>query len=410
MKKNVLKITLITAVSILAYSCSSDDDTAQPVINEDTVTKTQVIENYASIVYQSYLDSQNSAISMQTAINTFVATPNETNFTSAKNAWLAAREFYGQTEVYRGSNGPIDQPDESWSINNEGQMNAWPIDESYIDYVEAGTEEYAGDFNSIIGDNSITISEATIASLNEGGANENEKAISSGWHAIEFLLWGQDNSLPSANLPGLRSFTDYTTATNADRRAQYLQVSTNLLINDLQTLVSTWNTGGTYRTVFTNLNENIALKQLITGAFFIAGDELSFERMIVAVDSAGGISGLGQEDEHSCFSDNTNRDVYTNAKGVYNVIFGEYSIISGASFYDLVKQANPTQAAALKVSADTMLAKVTTLGNSTEPFDLLITQETSTDTNLGLVMQAAIALQELGDVVSASATAIGISL
>ena len=53
--------------------------------------------------------------------------------------------------------------------------------------------------------------EALTAANEEGG----ETNISTGWHAIEFLLWGQDLS---ATGPGARPATDYTTAPNAERR------------------------------------------------------------------------------------------------------------------------------------------------------------------------------------------------
>lgn len=409
MKTNTLKAIFTAFFILIVCACSSDDDDAT-TITPETVTKNAVIENYASLVYQSYLDSYTSATTMQTAINTFITTPTQSNFTNAKNAWLAAREIYGQTEAYRECNGPIDTDESAvspWGLANEGQLNAWPIDESYIDYVAVGTEDYANNYTSIISDTSITINESTIASLNE---NTNDKSISTGWHAIEFLLWGQDNTMPSEDNAGLREFTDYTTATDADRRGLYLQTATNLLIDDLQALVNTWNTGGTYRTVFSGLDENIALRQLINGAFFIAGDELSSERIVAPVDSTDGIGGLGQEDEHSCFSDNTHRDIFANAKGVYNVVFGEYGTVSGVSFYDLVKQANPTQAAKLKTASDEAMAKVNAIANNTQPFDYLITQESSTDSNLGVVMQSVKALQDWADEISASAAAIGISL
>ena len=406
MKTNLLKSTFIIALTLSLFSCSSDDD-SNTTDSANNVSKSDVINNYGDIVYQTYLDSYNSSVTMQSAINTFIATPNQTNFDLAKTSWLTAREFYGLTETFRETNGPIDTESDSWSLGTEGQMNAWPIDESYIDYVASGTEDYANNYDSIISDTTISIDQTTISGLNEG---QNDKSISTGWHAIEFLLWGQDNTMPSENLPGLREFTDYTIATNANRRALYLQVATNLLVSDLNALTTTWATGGTYRTVFNDLNQDIALQQLINGAFFIAGDELSSVRIIAPVDSTDGIGGLGQEDEHSCFSDNTHRDIYANAKGVYNVVFGAYSAIDGASFYDLVKQVNPTQAAALKAAADNAMEKVNAIANNAQPFDYLITLESSTDSNFGVVMQSVQALQDWADEISASATTIGISL
>ncbi|WP_054852772.1 imelysin family protein [Olleya sp. ITB9] len=408
MKTNFFKTTLVLGLSLSIFSCNNDDDT----ITEDSnaVSKSDVTATYGNLVYQTYLDSYNSALDMQSVIEDFIATPTEDSFSAAKQAWLDAREFYGLTEAFREATGPVDTESETWSLGTEGQMNAWPIDESYIDYVAAGTEEYANDYDSIIGDDTITIDQATLANYNEGFNVEQEKSISTGWHAIEFLLWGQDNTMPVDDLPGTRAFTDYTTADHADRRALYLQTATDLLVSDLNALTTTWATGGTYRAVFESLDQEIALKQLINGAFFIAGDELSSERIIAPVDSTDGIGGLGQEDEHSCFSDNTHRDIYANAKGVYNVIFGEYSTVSGASFYDLVKQANPTQAAILKTAAENAMEKVNAIANNAQPFDYLITLESSTDSNFGVVMQSVVALQEWADEISASATAIGISL
>lgn len=405
--KKLNYLLLLLSVFVLTYACSDDDTGGEKTLE---ITQTEVIANHADIVYTSYLDSYNSAVTMQTAISDFLETPNADGFTAAKDAWLAAREIYGLTEVYRETNSPVDVEESTtapWGIANEGQMNAWPIDESYIDYVSTGTEAYAGSYTSIISDITITIDEATLAALNE---DDSDKSISTGWHAIEFLLWGQDNTSPADNQPGQREFTDYTTADDFERRGDYLTAVTSLLISDLNNLVTTWAEGGTYRTAFESLDEEVALQQLINGAFFIAGDELSAERMIAPVDSTDGVDGSGQEDEHSCFSDNTHRDVFANAQGVYNVVFGSYETISGASFYDLVSQVDEEQAAKLKEASDEAMAAVNVIANNAQPFDYLITQESSTDADFGPVMLAVVALQAWGDEISASASIIDINL
>ncbi len=404
MKKTITFI----ALSLLIMACSSDDDTNTTA--PDVVTEAQVLSNYATIVHQSYLDSYTAALELQTAVNTFLASPSAATFDAAKIAWLAAREPYGQTEAYRFANGPIDAEGTApWVIGNEGQLNAWPLEEALIDYVLLGSEaQGAGIFDFNIVSSDRTIDAASIISLNEFEGNE--AAISTGWHAIEFLLWGQDNSDPADATAGLREFTDYTTLENANRRAQYLRTATNLLVNDLNDLVVTWANGGLYRTEFESLEPSVALRQIITGPFTMAGDELSSERMIAPVDSEGGLNGWGQEDEHSCFSDNTHRDIFTNAQGVDNVIFGRYGTITGPSFYDLVQQENPEQAEALLAASENARALVAAVANNTQPFDFLILQESSQDTNRGVVLQAADALITYGDVISASATAIGINL
>ncbi|MEM9000618.1 MAG: imelysin family protein [Bacteroidota bacterium] len=389
---------LVFSIAIV-HSCS-----------EKGITEEDVVSNYAEIVAKSYKDSYQEALKMQTSINAFLENPTEKGLTAAKIAWLQAREPYGQTEVFRETNSPVDvEKSETapWGIANEAQMNAWPIDESYIDYAAEGTESHAGYYTSIIADTSVVITTALLRNLNE---KDTDKSISTGWHAIEFLLWGQDLTLPEENKPGMRTYTDYTSAPEAERRGQYLRVATDLLLADLKKLADTWGEGGTYRTIFESLETNQALSQLVHGAFFMAGDELSSERMIAPVDSTDGIDGSGQEDEHSCFADNTHRDIYANMLGINNVLFGTYDTITGPSFYDLIKQTDAEQAAKLKVAADEAMARVQAIADHSNPFDYLITQESSSDTEFGPVMQAVVALQELGDQISVSGNTIGISL
>ncbi len=388
----------LSASALLMFTNCSSDDNNTPIT--PPATKAAVIQNYTNIVYQSYKDSYDRAVELQTAINTFTDTPTEANFTSAKNAWLTAREPYGQTEVYRETNGPIDTPDGG----TEGQINAWPLDENYIDYVRDGSGGVTS--NGIINDTSITIDEATLIGANEGGTGVPEKNISTGYHAIEFLLWGQDFADPSNGLAGQRPYTDYVTGAigtnqNQDRRATYLKVVTDILVKDLKALVDTWVEGGTYRTTFLALPEDTALKNIINGAFFISGNELAVERMSVAVEQS-------QEDEHSCFSDNTHRDINGNALGVNNVIFGRYGNITGASFYDLVNLTDPIQAEKLKVAADNATAKVNVIVNSDSKFDILIGQETISSP--GVILEAVGALQTQAAEISAAASSINIEL
>ncbi|MEM6863737.1 MAG: imelysin family protein [Bacteroidota bacterium] len=377
---------------------------------EPGTSREEVISNYANMVHQSYSDSYQNALAMQKTIGRFLENPTEEGLKMAKSSWLEARDIYGKTEVYRETNSPVDveySETNPWGIANEGQMNAWPIDESYIDYAAEGTEAYAGFYTSVIGDTTVHITPELLVDLNE---KDTDKSISTGWHAIEFLLWGQDNTLPKENMPGMRQFSDYTSAPNAERRGQYLEVVTALLIADLKKLVDTWAVGGAYRTIFENLDTETALTQLVNGAFFLAGDELSSERMIAPVDSTDGVDGSGQEDEHSCFADNTHRDIYVNMVGINNVIFGTYDTISGPSFYDLVLEVDKKQANLLKQAADKAMTSVTVIADHEQPFDYLITQETSSDTHFGPIMQSVAALQELGNEISVSANILGINL
>ena len=405
MKKLTLKIAAVAAIFVSVWSCNSEDES-----NPAVITKQAVIENYANIVYQNYKDSYDSAVEMQTAITSFTENPTQAGLDEVKSKWLAAREIYGQSEVFRGSDGPIDSASgESWVIDNEGQMNAWPLDEGYIDYVTSTSTAYAGDYSGGIIAGTTEITEDYLIGQNEG---INDKSISTGWHAIEFLIWGQDETDPSEVLAGQRPLTDYTTDALEERRKTYLNVVTSILVKDLNDLVNTWANGGTYYNVFMNLSEDDAISRIMSGPFFLANEELAEERMTKPADLTDGINNSGQEDEHSCFADNTHRDVVTNAQGIVNVIFGEYGTISGASVYDLIEQENATVAAALMAAKDSAMAKINvidTKANDDQPFDVLLQNESIESP--GPIIEAGLALKnEFGANISAGATAIGINL
>lgn len=365
-----IKNLFLSAIAVVVFTSCSDDNNDNPPENQ--VTKRQVIENYANIVLQSYKDALTDAQALETSINTFLTTPNEANFVKAKEIWLQARESYGPTEAYRFANGPIDIDDDA----PEGLLNSWPLDENYIDYV-------VGASNSGIINNPTmypTIDKATLLGLNQPGNQEANVAV--GYHAIEFLLWGQDVTAPSEKKAGQRAYTDYTTATNADRRGAYLKVCADLLTDHLQLLVTAWE--GSYKTTFLALPEDTALKNMFAAISILTKGELSGERMFVAYDNQD------QEDEHSCFSDNTHRDIRLNLAGIVNVYKGKYGSISGASLSNLVSQANAT----VGTEVLTAVSNAENAVNATAtPFDFAI----SDATERAKVLTAINALNDLGD-------------
>ncbi len=283
-----------------------------------------VAVGYSELVYANYSDSLASARDMQKAIAALLAAPSKETLEAARKSWLDAREFYGQTEAFRFYGGPID--DEN---GPEGQINAWPMDESYVDYVEG--KPNAG----FINDPKFKITKANLAKQNERGGEEN---IATGWHAIEFLLWGQDLSETG---PGDRSFEDYVDGkrANADRRRLYLKVVTELLIDDLASVTKAWAPGQkNYRAQFDKGGVE-SVRKIIVGLGSLSRGELAGERMEVPLNSQD------QEDEHSCFSDNTHRDMVANATGIQNVWLGQYkrrdgSALKVASLADLVAAKN----------------------------------------------------------------------
>jgi putative iron-regulated protein len=279
-----------------------------------------VAAHYASLVQANYDDTLVGANVLHTAILEFTAKPSEAGLQSARQAWLKAREAYGQTEAFRFYAGPIDDKN-----GPEPRINAWPMDEAYIDGVK--DKPNAG----IINNPKVAITKKGLAALNERDGEEN---IATGWHAIEFLLWGQDLSETG---PGNRSFEDFVDgkAPNANRRRTYLKVVSELLIDDLGYVAKAWAPGASnYRSRFEKAG-NDALRRMLVGIGSLSRGELAGERIEVALASQN------QEDEHSCFSDNTHRDIVTNALGIENVWLGRYkrndgSVLQGPSLRDLV--------------------------------------------------------------------------
>ncbi|MEL6613088.1 MAG: imelysin family protein, partial [Bacteroidota bacterium] len=332
-------------------------------------------------------------VALDQAIDAFIANPTAETFQVAKDAWLASREPYGQTEAYRFANGPIDDED-----GPEGLLNAWPLDEGYIDYVVDPSNQGQILRNGIVNDAATypTIDQALLVDLNEAGG---EKNVSIGYHAIEFLLWGQDLS---ATGPGARPLTDYTMDTDAERRRQYLGLLSDQLLVNLQEMVDAWdpNASGNYRATFLTLDTNEALANVFTAIGTLSKSELAVERMFVAVDNQD------QEDEHSCFADNTDRDIVTNAQGIANVYRGSYtrtdgSVVSGPSLADLVEEADATVAATVNASVTAALAAVELIP---DPFDQALLNEQQ------VILDAVQALQAQGDNFVAAAAALGVSI
>lgn len=313
------------------------------------ITANAVVAQYAALVHASYEDTLAAAKAMQAAIQAFTAKPSPQTLAEARKTWLAAREFYGQTEAFRFYGGPIDDDN-----GPEGRLNAWPMDESYVDSVEGKPG------SGLVNDRKFVINKKSLAAQNERGGEEN---IATGWHAIEFFLWGQDLSEAG---PGNRSVEDFTTAKNADRRRQYLNVATELLIDDLGLLVKAWEpkAADNYRARFSRGGME-SVRKMLVGLGSLSRGELAGERLEVALHSQD------QEDEHSCFSDNTHRDAVTNALGIQNVWLGRYrradgSTLQGASLRDLVAAADAPLA---EKTSSQIAASVAAAEGIQAPFD-----------------------------------------
>ncbi|WP_153788434.1 imelysin family protein [Pseudomonas sp. EMN2] len=325
-----------------------------------------VVKHYAEMVYAVYSDSLSTAKQLQTAVDAFLASPNDQTLKAAKEAWAAARVPYLQSEAFRFGNTIIDD----W----EGQVNAWPLDEGLIDYVDKSYEHALGNpaasANIIanteiqVGEDKVDVKDITpekLASLNELGGSEAN--VATGYHAIEFLLWGQDlnGTGPGA---GNRPASDYlegkgATGGHNDRRRAYLKSVTQLLVKDLEEMVGNWapNVADNYRATLEAEPVNDGLRKMLFGMGSLSLGELAGERMKVSLEANS------PEDEQDCFSDNTHYSHFYDAKGIRNVYLGEYTRtdgtkLSGPSLSSLVAKADPAADATLKADLEATEAKL----------------------------------------------------
>jgi len=340
------------AVTLLASACGDDDAAGSakaPTLELSDADARAAATTYADLVDATYGEVIAKATALDTALHAFVASPTEATLAAAKQAWLDGRVVYGPTEVFRFYDGPIDDPEDG----PEGRINAWPLDEAYIDYVQDDVD--AGIVNDVTGVPAITTD--VLVAANERGGETN---ISTGWHAIEFLLWGQDLS---ATGPGARPITDYTTSPVAARRGAYLTLLGDLLVQDLTQVRAQWDPStGAYRPAFL-ADPHRAVTDILRGMGALSADELAGERIAVALDTQD------QEDEHSCFSDTTTVDIVGNASGVRMAYLADHPGIEGTSLSDVVARVEPDLDAALRRQLDANVAAARALRG---PFDQLI--------------------------------------
>ena len=344
-------------------------------------TPAEVVTTYADIAEAAYGDSLTTAQALQVAVDALIAAPSDATMQAARTAWLAARVPYQQSEAFRFGNPIVDD----W----EGRVNAWPLDEGLIDYVDdsygESEENPLSDLN-VIATPKFTLSgkeiDATqitpeLLSTTLQEANGIEANVATGYHAIEFLLWGQDlnGTGPGA---GNRSYTDYLqgdgcTHGNCDRRAAYLKAATDLLVTDLQEMEANWTATGAARAAVTT-DPTAGLQAILTGMGSLSYGELAGQRMKL------GLMLNDPEEEHDCFSDNTHNSTIYDGLGIQNVYLGHYkrvdgTEVSGASIAELVAEkdaATDTQLQAELAATMVALGAIKTAAEGGMHYDQMI--------------------------------------
>ncbi len=354
------------SLSLVAGLCLTTQAWATP-------SEKEVLVHYSDLAHAMYEDSLITARDLLSSVETLIAKPTEQSLKAAREAWKAARVPYQQTEAYRFGNAIVDD----W----EGKVNAWPLDEGLIDYVATSYGDESDEnfyyTANIIANKKINLSgeeidathitkELLSETLHE--IDEVETNVATGYHAIEFLLWGQDlnGTGPGA---GNRPASDYDikscTGGNCDRRGQYLKAATELLVDELEWITAQWDAKGEARTSLLNNDTQQGLATIFAGMGSLSYGELAGERMKL------GLMVHDPEEEHDCFSDNTHSSHYNDAKSIYNVYTGTYTRVngkqlSGPSVAELVAAKDAETDKQLRGLLNATLSKMQALVDSAE--------------------------------------------
>ena len=425
--------------------------------------KRQVVETNARIAYEGYKAAWQAMTHFREDLMYFAMAPGEDDaLKHQQESWLAAREVYQPTEIYRFRLGPIDTLRDDGTIGEDGdgpelRINGWPLGEAFIDYtycgptdgstdsgrtdIDEGDPAQCGQQDVILGGivhDMANVPNIDVQTLKTDLAvmTGDEFDVATGYHAIEFLLWGQDLNYFDAKAggweagtePGYRDWTpgdrpasdffesdavaskdddgnpkpctsgpiEHDDRTICQRRMMYLKVATDLLIQDLKNVTDAWDPAGSgnYYDTFTNpANTDQSLAKILEGMGRMAFGELAGERITIAVLTQD------QEEEHSCFSDNTHRDIYLNVVGVQNMFTGVYNPLDtqdfaehrlgiftrahmGPGIYDLLATAAPDIAQALMDAINLALAEageIDALAKGAKPFDVQIVENDPND-------------------------------
>lgn len=378
--------------------------------------KLAVLDNYADIAEAKYSDSLTTAQTLLEAVKELTANPSAEALQTAKTAWLASRVPYQQTEVYRFGNAIVDD----W----EGKVNAWPLDEGLIDYVDAvyggATDENAYAVLNVVANPSFTLSGSTIdagkitPALLEGQLHEAdgiESNVATGYHAIEFLLWGQDLNGHGAGA-GARPWTDFAAGTdctngNCDRRGDYLTAATEMLVSDLAWMADQWKEGGAARAAVME-NEDAGISAMLTGMGSLSYGEQAGERMRL------GVMLNDPEEEHDCFSDNTHNSHFYDALGIRNVYLGSYTsidgtIVNGASLSSLVADADSGVDSELRAKLNNTMLEMSEMKTAAEAgfaYDSML--ERGNEAGEALIMGAVDALVDQTRSIERAVAALGV--
>jgi predicted lipoprotein len=147
-------LALVIALNACSKGDTNEDPTADPLADK------AILSSFVDdVILDTYQDLADQSAALQAAVMNLVASPSEENFQAARQAWVAARVPWEQSEAFLF--GPVD------TYGYDPALDSWPLDHAGLD--------------------------AAIAAYNNIELDSVDPSLK-GFHAIEFILFGYDRS------------------------------------------------------------------------------------------------------------------------------------------------------------------------------------------------------------------------
>ena len=272
--------------------CSPEQKTVAAQEKIKTTLDSQAFAAQVGIIAYTRLSNADQAAQiLDSKLASFMHHPTPLNQAETQQAWRIAYDAFLTSLIF--SYLPLQDPPD-WhkqGISYQdllSQLDSWPIEGGYIDYIQ----NYP--FSGIVNDLTLTIDETSLRS--QHGFTDRSNA-SLGFHALEFMLWGnegqrtvydfypQENTAPipinDAEHADYDVYSDALTPNalpsepqNHNRRRQYTQLITELLLKDLHRIQRRWEPSSGY---YAQLVQQSRAENTLQAAFIAAQKLISVE-------------------------------------------------------------------------------------------------------------------------------------
>ncbi len=294
----------LTTLLVLFSACRKDQTSS------DTLELSMLATSYEHMVRDNFNNFKNHHNNLYQKVQQFGSTLVSTHLTNSRENWKVAYDAYHQLGPFRFHSESTLTPLMS---DAELQLSLYVTNPAYIDVTSQDAT------SGIIPDEATypQILTQVLTDAHLAGGPEN---VSLGFHALEFILWGEDNS---ASGPGNRLVSDFGGTSTNNRRKEYL-VTVNYLNNAYVNATD----AEAYINAFKKLTYKEQLQTMLSGVYRFVKDDLAGKSIKTPYDM------MDQQFEESPYSDNSLNDLKSKLNSTRNFLTG--SQFSGTNGYFLI--------------------------------------------------------------------------